>query len=435
MISYATLSSDQQQVFDAMTAFSRGEEVSERPGILRVGGYAGTGKTATLGVFAKAACKTKLLVAYVAFTGRAASVLARSLKAAGVPFTQRTRKSDEDSDDLLAHVAAAQLFDMSLTDETSGPAFCGTIHRLIYRPSINDEEELLGWNKREVLDRRYDLIVVDEASMVSDEMLIDLEQFGVPILAVGDHGQLPPVMVSGALMQDPDLRLEKIHRQAEGNPVIALSRHVRDGGRLALFKTSDPRVAFRYRRDVQGVLATAYRDAGHVLDVGTLCWTNKMRIKLNSFARTAIGRKGAPQAGEVLICLKNDRPVYNGMRGVLQNDAQFWRRPWQMNVTLDYPEEELQDDNRIICAAQFNRERPFGTLDELRERGIRVDKMSEAGSLFDFGYALTAHKSQGSQFEHAIVYLDRPEIPQQEDYRRWVYTAITRAREKLTVLR
>lgn len=421
------LSPDQRVIFDAMVAFPR--DPGPR-GMLTVGGYAGTGKSTVTGVFARTAQKARLVVAYVAFTGRASSILARSLKAAGVMFTTKTRRDEEDDD--LAAVAYGRYFDASLVDRTSGPAFVGTIHRLIYRPVVNARGELTGWNKRDDLDRDYDLLVVDEASMVSDEMLVDLKRFGVPILAVGDHGQLPPVRASGALMQNPNLRLEKIHRQAEDNPIIALSRHVREGGRIGTFKTADDRVAMRSRRDAASVLARTA--SSPPLSIGVLCWTNRQRVQLNGMARQARGFKGPPGSGEVIICLRNKPPVYNGMRGVIAEPGKVGYRPWLLNVKVSFPDEEIDPHYRSLCAPQFNRvDGIFATVDELLTRGVRVDEMSEAGDFFDFGYALTVHKSQGSQFEHAIVMVDMPES--NADFPRWAYTAVTRGQERLTVLR
>jgi exodeoxyribonuclease-5 len=429
MMTVDDLSDDQLAVFEAMCDFPERAR-AEEGGLLTVGGFAGTGKTVLTGIFARQAQKAKLLVAYIAFTGRASSVLTRSLRNAGVNFTTKTRKDDED--DYLVTVAAGKYFDVSLVDRESGPAFVGTIHRLIYKPVINQQDELLGWSKREKLDRDYDLIVVDEASMVSDEMLTDLRVFGVPILAVGDHGQLPPVRATGALMQNPDLRLETIHRQAEGNPIIALSRHVREGGQLLGYRSTDERVAIRSRRDVQQVLkATADRPA---LSLGILCWTNRQRIQLNGIARQVRGYKGSPGLGEVLVCLRNSPPVYNGMRGLLSRDSFVAHQPWLLDVAIGFPEEEIDDHPRVLCAAQFNRDKGvFASIEELKERGIVVKMMRDAGDFFDFGYALTVHKSQGSQFEHAIVVMDMPES--NPDFPRWAYTAITRAISRLTILR
>ncbi len=420
------LSDDQYEMFEAMCAFP----MQAGAQLLTAGGYAGTGKSTVTGVFARTAQQARLLIAYTAFTGRATSVLARSMKNAGVEFTLLTRKDEEDGD--LAAAAAGRYFDVSLVARSGGPAFVGTIHRLLYKPIVNEADELLGWTKRSKLDRDYDCIVVDEASMVSDDMLEDLKRHGIPIIAVGDHGQLPPVRATGALMQNPHLRLERIHRQAEGNPIIALSRHVREGGQLTTFRTTDPRVSIRSQRDIQQVLAGVAGDPA--LSVGLLCWTNKQRIRLNGLSRQARGYKGPPRDGEVLVCLRNQAPVYNGMRGVLAGDGREGSRPWLLDVVIGFPEEGIDPAARSLCAAQFNRvEGVFASIDELEARGIHVKAMRDAGAFFDFGYALTVHKSQGSQFGHAIVVVDMPSS--NVDYVRWLYTAISRGQDRVTILR
>ena len=111
-----------------------------------------------------------------------------------------------------------------------------------------------------MLDRNYGLIIVDEASMVDDMMIRDLRSFGVPILAVGDHGQLPPVGGVGSLMKNPNLRLEQIHRQAEGNPIIALSKMMREEGRLPESMPGDA-VRFERLRFVDKLIEERYEDA------------------------------------------------------------------------------------------------------------------------------------------------------------------------------
>jgi ATP-dependent exoDNAse (exonuclease V) alpha subunit len=423
------LSEDQNVAFEAMCGFLKSGQ-----GLLRVGGYAGTGKSTVTGVFARMAQKARLRVAYVAFTGRASSIVMKSLKNAGVEFTTKTREEQEAEQ--LGSVAAMAYMDVDTMDRYASETFVGTIHRLLYKPIINDKEELIGWRKRDSLDRPYDLIVVDEASMVSDEILGDLQQFSTPIMAVGDHGQLPPVRAAGALMQKPDVRLEKIHRQAEGNPIIALAHHVREGRRLSAFRSKDPRVAIRSKRDVQAVLTeTADRPP---ISIGVLCWTNKQRIQLNMLARKARGFKGPPTTSEVLMCLRNYTrggrvPIYNGMRGVLETKCETGSRPWYLNIRIGFPDEGVAAHGRLVCQAQFNRDGVFATVEELHQRGIKVDTMGGAGEFFDFGYALTVHKSQGSQFNHAIVMVDMPEG--YSDFARWAYTAVTRGQERVTVLR
>lgn len=441
----ADLSKDQAEVYDAIVRWTKGGSIApsgkapkRRPDprqlgfnfdkpvgsslILTVGGFAGTGKSSMLGVFAK---ETKLLVAYITYTGRASSVLRRKLKASGAVTTTKTRPPGDEWDERW-HDPSLPMY--------GGPSFVGTIHRLLYAPIINKREELLGWRKREEFDRRYALIVCDEASMIGDEMLEDIEAHGVPILAVGDHGQLPPVMASGELMKNPDLRLEKIHRQAEKNPIIALSKRVRETGELDDEHADGKHIRFRSRKDIDRVLRRAYKKLP-ALEVGLLCWTNRKRIQLNGAARGALKLKGAPRKSEIVLCLKNNAPVYNGMRGVLtSNGVVDKKEPWILHATVAFPDEQLEAHAVDMCAATFNREHVFRTLDEIRALGIPAEKFSDAGHPYDFGYAMTVHKMQGSSVTHAIFYLDRRQEPDSEDWRRFAYTAVTRASERLTVL-
>ena len=376
----ADLSPDQLEVYEGMMDWS----ANPTKGMLTVGGFAGVGKSALLGVFA---ASTDLHVAYVAFTGRAASVLERKLRACGVKTDGRPYKAPSLRDD-----------DSTTRFFSSDPSatYCGTIHRLLYRPTINAAGELLGWNKRDTLDRDYDLIVVDEASMVSDEMLIDLRAHGTPIMAVGDHGQLPPVKATGSVVQNPDLRLETIHRQAAGSPVIALSKHIREGGRLRDFvhvkAGGSPLVTFRSRRDIDLVL----RESGCAgLDTAIICWTNRDRVMLNGKARTAEGFSGVPKKSETVLCLKNEPPVFNGMRGILTEDAIVSdnpRSPWHLFASVEFPDDEIRSARYTLCASQFHREKTLSSIEELESLGIDVATMPMAGSLYDFGYAMTVHK-------------------------------------------
>ena len=423
---------DQLKVYERIVAWSNDPFGSD---LLTVGGHAGCGKTTLLGVFASL---TNLQVAYVTYTGRASSILSRKLLASGAHVDD---KVFTDNEKVLSGRFGA------LFSDDPDASYCGTIHRLLYRPIINTRDELLGWTTREKLDRGYDLLVVDEASMVGDSLLEDLKKHGVRILAVGDHGQLPPVADTGSLMQNPDCRLEKIHRQAQGNPIIQLAHRVRSEGfldRSLVDLNGGKHIRFGAKEDAAGHLVTAYTERGTAVDadfdadplsVGVMCWTNKSRIMLNSLARKARGVRGPPRKGEVVICLRNKPPIYNGMRGLLVSDSFVDALvPWLLHADIEFPDEGIGSAPYVLCAPQFNREKTFAGLDELVDRGVNVNSMSEAGSLFDFGYAMTTHKAQGSSFEHAIIYLDRAEKPWDEEWRRWAYTSITRASERLTVL-
>src|SRR5690606_24251481 len=176
------LSPDQMEVYEKLLRWALDPDHESQ--YLTLGGYAGTGKSTLVALLARRLTETTR-VAFCAYTGKAANVVQRKLAEAGVT-----------------------------------PAFCGTLHSLRYSAEVDGKTgRLVGFWPKDDLDA--DLVVVDEASMVGETIWSDLLQTGKKVLAVGDHGQLEPVegeMIS--LVKDPVLRLEKIHRQAEGNPII-----------------------------------------------------------------------------------------------------------------------------------------------------------------------------------------------------------------------
>lgn len=491
------LSPDQREAYNSIMSWVGDREVGEG-GLLSLGGYAGTGKSTLVSLVAH---QVKL-PAFCAYTGKATSVLRRKLAAAGTATIGTQPRKD------------------GLPSSDQRP-YCGTIHSLIYRPCecrepkvvevkkpcpekgcvtelqwagvdtvvcaaghtadlsakkfealkpkkhfVYAEKDAEGncklchgkeWLRREILDRHYGLIIVDEASMVDDMMLRDLREYGVPILAVGDHGQLPPVGGSGSLMRNPNLRLEKIHRQAEGNPIIALSKIIRETGRIPESMDGGAAVSFGRLRFIEQLIEERYGNASpeRLLEMGLAVYTNRRRVGLNVAVRRALGtaRNGRelPRKGEHVICLRNMKaeggrpPVANGMRGVLGTDAEFKQHvnysgeklgvsETQLTGTIAFPEDEIQANRYDMLAAQFGREKTFSSSEEL-ERETGLHSFSMAGALFDYGFAMTVHKMQGSAVDDLVVCAERPGPVDDESWKRWCYTAATRASKKLTVLR
>ncbi len=421
------LSADQVPFYEAIFEWSK-RHATQKQQVLTAGGVAGSGKSTLLALFA---AETDLFVAYACLTGRAASGLAKKLKDAGVRTTLRVHPPNRDGSDRTDH-------------EASLP-YCSTIHGLIYRPiKDTDTQERTGWELRQELDRRYDLIVIDEASMVDEKMEEALRSFGLPILAVGDHAQLPPIEGKSSLLVKPHLRLEKIHRQAESSPIIRLSRVIREEGRFDKSLEDGERLAFRPYSMLERAVELSARSP---LENTFLSFRNSTRTKINKIARKKLRLTGNPKRGEPLIALQNYPPVYNGMRGLLTDDSAHPDSlpEWMLRTSIIFPEEDLSAQLFDICAPQLNREGSkdkkgnripykFSRLDELRSAGVKVRDFEEAGRLFDFGYALTVHKSQGSQFPHAIVAMDWILNDPFVDGRRLAYTAVTRAQERLTIL-
>lgn len=91
------------------------------------------------------------------------------------------------------------------------------------------ERETLSFTKKEKIDEKIRLIIVDEASMIGEDVLLDLLSFGVKCLFSGDNAQLPPVNGTCGLLKNPDYMLTEIVRQAEDNPIIRLATLAREG--------------------------------------------------------------------------------------------------------------------------------------------------------------------------------------------------------------
>ena len=467
------LSSDQRVAYDAITAWLNRSSATKQT--LTLGGYAGTGKSALVSVLAHEMPKP---MAFCAFTGKASSVLGRKLAAAGIATCSRV------------------VFARGGEGAFEPRPYCGTIHGLVYRPCDECMVEVkaehtfgsgcvaepsdapegttiiprggpcLACNppppakregpcrkcqgarylRRGQLDRPYRLIVVDEASMVDEEMLQALLSYGVPILAVGDHGQLPPVKGQGSLMRAPDLRLEKIHRQAAGNPIIALSARIRetgsiddsleDGSAFTILAKRDLRDWIAKRFPAERLLQNSTTPEG-ILGTVLVSWTNRMRCNLNADVRAALGmNEGPPKDGEAMICLKNAAPIYNGMRGVLQGDAvragDAGGKAPKWKGTVDFVEDGQRAENILMSEHQFFAEKTID-YDRAQELGV---SMSQLGTLYDFGYSLTCHKMQGSSAPEVGFVLE-PGLARlgHEDRTRFIYTAVTRAAERLMVIR
>lgn len=358
---------------------------------LTFGGYAGTGKTTLLGYLGQHLHKEKkdIKIAYCSYTGKAARVLQHKLKNSKAIF-----KSD----------------------------YIGTIHGLIYKAICDEKDNIIGWEKKLLEEFSYDLIVVDEASMVTRQIWDDLLSFGVPILASGDHGQLPPVEGSFNLMERPNIKLEEIFRQERDNPIIRVSEIARRYGQIPQLDFSDTvKKLAKNGENTQEFLSDkleSFDDQTMVL-VGY----NRTRVELNKGIRQLLEFESPePQYGDRVICLKNNpsMAIFNGMTGtILSISKNHAGKFYDAEIALDGEEE--------IFVGPIS-------LDQFGKSETLTQYLSENMNLFDFGYALTVHKAQGSQSKRVILFEER--FPQMTDdnWRRWLYTAVTRAEEELYII-
>jgi exodeoxyribonuclease V len=154
------------------------------------------------------------------------------------------------------------------------------------------------------------LIVLDEVSMVGEDMARDLMSFGKPILVLGDPGQLPPIKGEGAFTNDtPDIMLTEIHRQAGESAIIRLATMARQGEPIG-FGQYD---TFVWKMRKADVTPEQCLRGGQVI-----CGLNATRLQLNNAMRRAAGFGDGflpTGRGEKIICLKNqnDLGLINGM--------------------------------------------------------------------------------------------------------------------------
>lgn len=337
--------------------------------IFRLFGFAGTGKTTLARDLADGAAS----VCYGAFTGKAALMMQRN-----------------------------------------GCAGATTIHGMIY--IVNDE----GGEVSFILNRASpaadaDLIVIDECSMVGPDIAADLLSFNRPVLVLGDPAQLPPVNGAGYFTEaKPDAMLTEIHRQAAENPIIHMATTVREGGALSRGAYGDSRVVGLGVLEDEEVLSASQ----------VLVGTNFKRRGFNAKMRRLFGRTDPlPEEGDRLVCLRNDKTcgIFNGgLFTVL--DAEGRRRGASISMLVasdDFP-------NRQAIKVKVRREFFTGGVEDLHFEQLRGTQQ------FDYGYALTVHKAQGSQWPDVIAYDESRAF--RDDARRWLYTAITRASERITVV-
>ncbi len=341
------------------------------PPVFRLFGYAGVGKTTLARHVAEHAAGK---AAFAAFTGKAALVM-------------RSR----------------------------GCAGATTIHSLIYNASEDNDGRPSFTLNADGPASRAGLIVIDECSMVDEELGRDLLSFGKPILVLGDPAQLPPVKGAGFFTDSaPDVMLTEIHRQAQDNPIIRLSQKIREGGEVAYGDYGETRVIRRDDIDADRVM-----EADQIL-VGL----NKTRRAYNSRIRQLLGREGfSPVADDKLVCLRNDHE-----KGLLNGG--LWRVAEARGMANDFaklalrPEEDLgRPPLRVAVHRAFF---------EGREADLPYPIRRESDE-FDFGYALTVHKAQGSQWDHVVLFDESRAF--REHRARWLYTGVTRAAKRLTLVR
>lgn len=349
--------------------------------IMTIAGCSGSGKSSSIFAIIKELDLTNKQVEFATFTGKASLVLRNK----GIPAK--------------------------------------TIHKLIYK-CYKDKQGNFRFTKREHLDNiDCRLIVIDEISMVGQKMLDDLKSFNIPIICLGDPYQLAPVQDKpNNLLANPDYLLTEIFRQENGNTIIDLGEQLRKKVKIHCDINDE------FIRPIDK----------NKLDISMLMWgdqilcsTHAVRRSLNAQIRAYKGFKSdLPQVGDKIICNKNywnilsmvnDEPLVNGTIGIITFISEIRKDNFNCYMDVEFrPEWDMNDfylirlDLNPMCGFA-----PFVNQYNNPRIESRID--------FDYGYAISIHKSQGSEWDKVVIYT--PDAF--GDKFKLLYTAVTRAREKI----
>ncbi|UOG73549.1 AAA family ATPase [Hymenobacter tibetensis] len=442
---------DQATLFQKLDVFLKDDLPGRKAFVLR--GYAGTGKTTVVSALVQWLHKLGRKYVLMAPTGRAAKVMSA-----------------------YAGVAAS------------------TIHKKIYRQTSGSPSQSLSFQRQP--NRAQDtLFIVDEASMISDEkafgehgLLDDLmnyvfEKTSNRLLLIGDTAQLPPVgqLLSPAL--DPELlrhrfratvdgvELRQVMRQAEASGILMNATVLREE-----LRQEEPNIQFVTRGypdlfqmggdKLEDGLRWAYKNFGHE-NTTIICRSNKNANQYNQMIRRVLFEaEDEIESGDYLMVVRNNYfwlPkdsemgfLANGdfvqVVKIIRRTEEFGFRFADARVRLvDYPDEPDMEIKLLLdtlhtespaLPADRSKElyeavgKDYDHLTTKRDKSAALRKDPFLNALqVKFAYALTCHKAQGGQWQ--AVFVDHGFLKEDmvnSEFARWLYTAVTRASEKLFLL-
>lgn len=371
-----------------------------------IAGYAGTGKSTLvkfiISALAQEGVDPNVDVCYCAFTGKACTVLSKK-----------------------------------------GNKNVSTLHKLLYKSM---PKETGGYIRRPVArgEIKYKVLVIDEVSMVPLEMISLLLTHNIYCIFLGDPFQLPPIdkNADNGLLKKPDIFLDEIMRQAAESEIIQLTMKIRNGERIDTFSGNDVMILDKSKLNT-GMLQWADQ---------VLVGTNNTRIGLNNQMRALAQKSGNPEEGDKVIALRNywdefdneGNALVNGIIGYVKNGFEsffklpYWVKPNVPSVdilTFDFVAETGEEFSQLSADLNmFNT--GITTLDWKTTYKLGRNEKTQhlIPKEFAYAYAITTHKAQGSEWDKVLVVEESFPFDKKE-HAQWLYTAATRAADKLILVR
>ena len=311
-----------------------------------------------------------------------------------------------------------------------------TIHSSIYDktdvPRLDDDGNIIEKNgrpvtypsftRKEALDKKIKLLIVDEGGTVDKKIGADIISFGLPTIVLGDLNQLPPIFGKSYFLEKPDVVLTQVMRQNEGDPIIHLSQKLLKGERIPFGKYGDSEVI------AHDEITHDYLSSADMI----ICGRNSTRENINRYVRETVhGRPiGIPVVGDKIVCRQNNwrlsipDNIYliNGMVGTITHI--YLETYNKKSICIDF-KPDFVNDSRVFTKIKVDFEQLFAPVDSDSQKMSFFNR-------FQFAHAITAHMSQGSQYESVLAYREHFGGPQSL-LRRIEYVMATRATKVLRI--
>lgn len=449
------LSPDQKAaIAKAKAWFTGGRETQQ---VFRLFGYAGTGKSTVQQALLEELNVDPSEVLFLAPTGKAASVLIR--KGHDAQTIHRALYSQTGEDDsvyeALEREAVSIRAKLKLNSLENREAYLRRLETVesLMQDSSSRPKPRFSFKGTTAIDSGVKIIIIDECSMVTNEIYNDLVSLELPIMLVGDPGQLPPVDDSNSkepsLVTDvpnPDVMLDKVVRQKGGSTILELATMVRNG---EIFGFGEAEVDHVVYADGRGCRGNIERICDK-LDVDlsyfdqVICGKNATRAAINEYMKRKFGILHTFPVGvdaEKIIVLRNtfigDQFIANGAEIRVEQDGsrESEIKPYYKDdYAIDWPVTITALDGkktRLTGASLWKL--PFEGEGPFKARWRTEDYAARPLIYAQWSWAITAHRAQGSEWQKVCVFDESDAF--RESRLRWLYTAITRSSKDLLIIK